>query len=144
MDDVDPCELVTKPMLKRLNGSPQPPQPFGKPGDLNEEGAACYYLLRDSTSVVLSAVTNYGFDSWVGDDESDVHGKSVSAIGGYSAARVRYAKDLGGPHSDCRLYVDVSGGQSLQVDVRRNSAKDAPMCETARAFAKAAIESLTS
>ncbi|WP_083921664.1 DUF3558 family protein [Actinopolyspora halophila] len=142
MDEVKPCELISQSDLKRFQVRAQP-QSRGSVSGVGTEGSSCYYNPLNTNSVRISAITNHGIDRWMNGSLEHSKFKELSRIQGFRAIKVWQVPGGSGPDSNCKVYVDVAGGQSLRVQVDRSfEKKDPPTCDTARRYAEAAMKTL--
>ena len=140
LDDVKPCNLISRQTLDTLQVTTDPlPDPL-VPGS-GEEGSSCFYQPRYGGTVIVSVVTNQGIDHWT-DSSGDTKGIDRPRIQGYRTIRLTGPSYESGSHAMCTLYVDVADGQSLRAEAGPNGDGDPPSCEISRQFAEAAVASL--
>lgn len=141
LDDVDPCNLISRSDLNALGVKAEPSPMTGVAG-VNQEGASCFYNPKAGGTVSVSVVTNHGIDRWTNGSMESFKTIDLSRIQGYRTIRVDDADIPHGPHGLCMLYVDVAGGQSLRAEAGPNDEDDPPSCDVARQYADAAMTTL--
>ncbi|ASU80608.1 DUF3558 domain-containing protein [Actinopolyspora erythraea] len=142
VSDVKPCELINKDSLQGMRITQETQKLDFVPG-VEAEGSTCFYTTRVGNRIYVNTITNRGIDRWINSSDDDVRSEEVSRIQGFRSVRVWFDSERPDPDHKCRVYVDVAGGQSLEVRVEQSySDEDPPTCTTARRFAEAAMNTL--
>ncbi len=142
MDDVKPCELVSRSDVDRVEIRAEP-QSRDSVSGVDVDGSTCYYNPFNRSNVWVSGITNHGIGRWTNSSFEDARSQEIARIQGFRAIKVWFDSDRPDPDHRCRVYVDVAGGQSLRVQVDESfREEDPPTCTTARRFAEAAMKSL--
>ncbi|WP_347567475.1 DUF3558 family protein [Actinopolyspora sp. BKK1] len=142
VDEVKPCELIPQSAHQRLRIAVET-QKLDSVEGIDTEGSTCAYRTNTGNSVYVSTITNHGIDRWMDPPFESSHSEEVSRIQGYRTVKVWHDSERPDPNHQCRIYVDVAGGQSLRVQVGMTSdEEDPPTCDTARRFAETAMGTL--